>query len=377
LSTSLKKLAGMLAAGVALSLAFLAMLPGMAEAQHTDGVSTEAKQNTTNENAGDPAASRFASEPATRLVVNPGDSLWTIGQERLGPGAPPKQVGNEAERIFKLNRERIGNDPDLILPGQELLLPPVAEPATRLVVDPGDSLWSIAQARLGLGASPEQVGNEAERIFELNRERTGNDPNLILPGQELSLTQGAGPAEDAPTTEFAMTAKPRTADPAAEEPATAEQPTSEEAVFEPEEEPAPKPATSEPAAGQPAAEDEPAATKVEPSYPKPDFTNRRIVGLVILLFSLGTPLCALAVAAFRSWRLRRRRRLLRERHEPSIRTDDDWLGYNGDYGLSRYPEREADEPTADPPVPEPPPENSSSDQRLRASEDMAWWERRR
>jgi len=377
LSTSLKKLAGMLAAGVTLSLAILAMLPGMAEAQHTDGVSTEAKQNITNENAGDPAASWFASEPATRLVVNPGDSLWTIGQERLGPGAPPEQVSNEVERIFELNRERIGNDPDLILPGQELLLPPVAEPAAHLVVDPGDSLWSTAQARLGPGASPEQVGNEAERIFKLNRERIVPDPDLILPGQKVLLIQGAEPAADAPTTEFATTAKPTTVDPAVQEPATAEQPTSDEAVFEPEEEHTPEPATSEPATEQPAAEDEPAVTKVEPSYPEPDFTNRRIVGLVILLFSLGTPLCALAVAAFRSWRLLRRRTLLRERHEPSIRTDDDRLSYYGDYDLSRYLEREADEPTADAPAPEPLPEKSSSDQRLRASEEMARWGRRR
>ncbi len=76
-----------------------------------------------------PKPSQPALEPATRLVVNPGDSLWAISQERLHPSATPQQVMNEVERTFELNRDRIGDDPNLILPGQELLLPPVSEPA--------------------------------------------------------------------------------------------------------------------------------------------------------------------------------------------------------------------------------------------------------
>jgi hypothetical protein len=64
------------------------------------------------------------------LVVEPGDSLWSISEEHIGPGATPKQIAYEFERTFDLNRGRIGEDPNLIFPGQELvLLPPASDTA--------------------------------------------------------------------------------------------------------------------------------------------------------------------------------------------------------------------------------------------------------
>jgi len=108
---------------MALSLAILAMLPGMAEAQ--DMVSVQ-DTRTANQNIDGTTA---RSDSLDRLVVYPGDSLWSISQERLGPSASPEQIANEVGHTFKLNRERIGDDPNLIFPGQELLLPPVAESA--------------------------------------------------------------------------------------------------------------------------------------------------------------------------------------------------------------------------------------------------------
>jgi hypothetical protein len=137
LSTSLKGLVWIMVAGVALSLAILAWLPGMAEAQEVETqtlgtASTEAEQNTTTDNEkGAPAAWRPAPESSTtRLVVEPGDSLWSISEEHVGPGATPKQIAYEFERTFDLNRGRIGEDPNLIFPGQELvLLPPASDTA--------------------------------------------------------------------------------------------------------------------------------------------------------------------------------------------------------------------------------------------------------
>jgi hypothetical protein len=135
LSTSLKRHVGILVAGVALSLAILAMLPGMAEAQKaetqdTNETSTEAEQNNTEEE-GVPGASRLALEPSRRfLVVEQGDSLWSLSEERIGSGAPPQQIADEVERIFELNREQIGDNPNVILVGQELLVPAVSNPAT-------------------------------------------------------------------------------------------------------------------------------------------------------------------------------------------------------------------------------------------------------
>jgi hypothetical protein len=137
LSTSLKGLVWIMVAGVALSLAILAGLPGMAEAQEVETqtlgtASTEAEQNTTTDDQkGAPAAWQPAPESSTtRLVVEPGDSLWSISEEHIGPGATPKQIAYEVERTFDFNRERIGGNPNLIFPGQEfVLLPPASDTA--------------------------------------------------------------------------------------------------------------------------------------------------------------------------------------------------------------------------------------------------------
>ena len=132
LSTSLKRYVGIVVAGVALILAILVILPGKAEAQQAQ----QAEQNNPIEENGAPAASpQPAPEPSTpssstRWVVDPGESLWSISQEHIGPGATPQQIYYEVERVFELNRDRIGDNPNLIFPGQEVLLPPVAvEPA--------------------------------------------------------------------------------------------------------------------------------------------------------------------------------------------------------------------------------------------------------
>ena len=141
MSTSLKGLVWIVVAGVALSLAILAGLPSMAEAQEVETqtlgtASTEAEQNTTTDDQkGAPAAWRPAPESSTtRLVVEPGDSLWSISEEHIGPGATPKQIAYEVERTFDLNRERIGGNPNLIFPGQEfVLLPPASDTAAAAV----------------------------------------------------------------------------------------------------------------------------------------------------------------------------------------------------------------------------------------------------
>src|ERR687890_2675914 len=101
----------------------------MAEAQEVETqtlgtASTEAEQNTTTDDEkGAPAAWRPAPEsPTTRLVVEPGDSLWSISEEHIGPGATPPQIAYEVERTFELNRDQIGENPNLIFPGQEFFL---------------------------------------------------------------------------------------------------------------------------------------------------------------------------------------------------------------------------------------------------------------
>ncbi len=121
LSIRLKQRTKGLAALAALAaVVALVVLPGVAEAQE------EVEEDTASL-----AAAQTPYEPAGHLVVvNPGDSLWSISQQRLHPNAIAQQISNEAGRIYELNRSRIGDDPNLIFPGQELLAPPAATPTT-------------------------------------------------------------------------------------------------------------------------------------------------------------------------------------------------------------------------------------------------------
>lgn len=57
------------------------------------------------------------------LVVRPGDCLWTLAAGLLGPGASDRQVTVAWHRLHDANLDRIGPDPDLILPGTLLRVP--------------------------------------------------------------------------------------------------------------------------------------------------------------------------------------------------------------------------------------------------------------
>ena len=60
-------------------------------------------------------------------------------------------------------------------------------PAPVVVVRPGDSLWSIAAARLPPGASDRVVTVAWHRLHHANVGRLGPDPDLILPGVRLDV----------------------------------------------------------------------------------------------------------------------------------------------------------------------------------------------
>lgn len=67
-------------------------------------------------------AQEEGSDPAS-VVVRPGDTLWSISEEHLGPDAAPQQIAREVEWIYALNQDEIGPDSNLIVLGQELSLP--------------------------------------------------------------------------------------------------------------------------------------------------------------------------------------------------------------------------------------------------------------
>lgn len=59
----------------------------------------------------------------TTATVRPGDSLWSIAERHLPPDATDAQVAHAVTSWYSQNREVIGDDPDIIHPGQQLREP--------------------------------------------------------------------------------------------------------------------------------------------------------------------------------------------------------------------------------------------------------------
>jgi resuscitation-promoting factor RpfA len=63
-------------------------------------------------------------EPApAEVVVHRGDSLWAIAARALPPDATDADIARSVDAWYSANRQVIGDDPNLILPGQRLLPP--------------------------------------------------------------------------------------------------------------------------------------------------------------------------------------------------------------------------------------------------------------
>lgn len=72
--------------------------------------------------------SRSIMTPATaEIIVRPGDSLWAIAARHLGPQATDVQIAEAWPHWHAANRDLIGDNPDLLQPGQALR-PPAATP---------------------------------------------------------------------------------------------------------------------------------------------------------------------------------------------------------------------------------------------------------
>ena len=104
--------------------------------------------------------------PGGRLVVvQPGDSLFSIGQRN---GVP-------VEAMIAANPQLA--DPDLILPGQVVCVPraPASCAGIQYVVQPGDSLFTIAQ----------RFGVELQDLINANPQIT--NPDRIWPGEVVCI----------------------------------------------------------------------------------------------------------------------------------------------------------------------------------------------
>ena len=66
-----------------------------------------------------PATERPAAGPRHR--VRPGESLWSIAASQLPPAAADADIARRVTRLYVVNRDVIGPDPDLIFPGMLLV----------------------------------------------------------------------------------------------------------------------------------------------------------------------------------------------------------------------------------------------------------------
>ncbi len=70
------------------------------------------------------AAAPAAPAAAVVRTVRPGDSLWRIAAQSLGPHASTAQIALSWPTWWQANRAVIGDDPDLLHPGTRLTPPP-------------------------------------------------------------------------------------------------------------------------------------------------------------------------------------------------------------------------------------------------------------
>lgn len=72
-----------------------------------------------------PAPASEAPAPQQRTVtVRPGDSLWSLSDDLLGPDdEPAAEIAAVWPELYRANATTIGADPDLIHPGQVLVVP--------------------------------------------------------------------------------------------------------------------------------------------------------------------------------------------------------------------------------------------------------------
>jgi len=70
---------------------------------------------------------RPSSVSHSLVTVRRGDSLWSIARSHLGPDASDADVARAWPRWYAANREAIGVDPDLLVPGLQLVPPGPAD----------------------------------------------------------------------------------------------------------------------------------------------------------------------------------------------------------------------------------------------------------
>ena len=89
--------------------------------------------------------------------------------------------GNEWTAIYNRNKAVIGDNPNVLKSGESFYVP------GRYVVQAGDSLSSIAEM-----VYDTQDPNAWQKLYDENKDTLGSDPNRIYPGQILYFITETG-----------------------------------------------------------------------------------------------------------------------------------------------------------------------------------------
>ncbi len=112
--------------------------------------------------------------------------LASLPRPSIARAATPPPAVRMAATVGKTEPSEIASN---LVVGRPL----VARRSTAYTVLRGDSLWKIARSVLELrreATTGSQITKLWKAIYEVNRDVIGRDPNLILPGQELTIPGG-------------------------------------------------------------------------------------------------------------------------------------------------------------------------------------------
>lgn len=113
-------------------------------------------------------------QPASPRIEAPAPS-WAAATSAPAPTRDPGYLPTAPPRVHDADRSR------LLAPAPRI----VASTHELVTVRRGDTLWSIVFRHLGSGASDVEVAHEWPRWFTANRTVIGEDPDLLVPGQQL------------------------------------------------------------------------------------------------------------------------------------------------------------------------------------------------
>ncbi|MFE5483860.1 transglycosylase family protein [Streptomyces sp. NPDC056527] len=150
---------------------------------------------------------------AEKVLKGQGPEAWPTCSSRAGLGQAPERADARPASV-PAQRDSTARRAEQVQ-STAAAKPPAATPTTvptireMYTVAPGDSLSRIARE--------ERVKGGWQRLYEANRAVVGSDPDLIHPGQKLTLritAPGRPPTPKPPEAKPAPTAKPPTAKPA-------------------------------------------------------------------------------------------------------------------------------------------------------------------